>query len=189
MAHDKQDSTTEYRRRQLVGMLYALRAVKRGKFTLRSGRESEYYFDGRLAALDPEALALLAPQVGEIIADYSFDSIGCMEGPGSVAILGALLVGYGVNRTNKPISGFVVRKKVKAHGTGKMIEGICGARPILIDDVATSGTSLLHAIEHMPTKPLAAVVVLDRGEGATEALKAAGVPDLRTVLTMKDLSL
>lgn len=188
MANDYCDSTTEYRKRQLVGMLYALKAVKRGDFTLSSGAKSEYYFDARVAALDPEALSIICPLMGQMISEYSFDSIGCMEGPGSVSILGALLIGYGIQRTNKPISGFVVRKKAKEHGTGKIVEGHIGKSPILIDDVATSGKALLHAVNNMGVSPLAAIVMLDRGQGAGEALASRNVP-VRAVLTMKDLTL
>lgn len=188
MANDNVDSTKLYRRRQLVGMLYALKSIKRGKFKLSSGKESEHYFDGRLAALDPETLNLMVPQIAEIVSEYTFDSIGCMEGPGSVSILGALLLGYGLRRTNKPITGFVIRKQAKAHGTEKLLEGYCGSNPIIIDDVATSGNSIIHAVENMPHKPTVAVVLLDRGEGATEMLKTRGI-ELRSVLTMADLTL
>jgi len=181
------DLTTCYRRRQLVGMLYALKAIKRGKFMLSSGKESDYYFDGRLAALDPEALRLMTPQLGEIISEYSFDSIGCMEGPGSISILGALLLAYGLQCSNKPISGFVVRKQAKMHGTGQLLEGACGKNPILIDDVATSGKSILHAVDNMPEKPVIALVLLDRGEGAKEVLASRQI-QLRSLLVMDDLT-
>lgn len=188
MATDTSNHAVLYRKRQLVGMMYALKAVKKGNFKLSSGKESEFYVDGRLAALDPETLALVAPQMGQIISEYQFDSVGCMEGPGSTTLLGALLIGYGLNRMNMPVSGFVVRKQAKAHGTGKMLEGNCGHAPILIDDVATSGKSIIHAINNMPIKPVAAVVILDRSEGAKETLQEIGV-QLRSILTLSDLFL
>lgn len=188
MATDKTDHVALYRKRQLVGMMYALKAVKKGNFKLSSGKESEFYVDGRLAALDPETLALVAPQMGQIISEYQFDSVGCMEGPGSTTLLGALLIGYGMNRMNMPVSGFVVRKQAKAHGTGRMLEGVCGNSPILIDDVATSGKSIIHAAQNMPVKPVVAVVILDREEGAKEVLLEMGIT-LRSILTLKDLAL
>ncbi len=185
---NEQDYAAFYRKRQLVGMLYALKAIKKGNFKLSSGNESDCYVDSRIAALDPETLSMVAPQISDIITKYTFDSIGCMEGPGSVAMLGALLVAYGAKRTNKPITGFVVRKQAKTHGMGKMLEGVCGQMPILIDDVATSGKSIIHAVNNMPYKPIAAIVLLDRGEGAHDALAKLDIP-LCSVLTMADLIL
>lgn len=178
--------TQSYRKKQLVGMLYALGAVKRGNFTLSSGKTSSFYVDGRMAVLDPKTLLNSTAMMARLISPLEFDSIGCMEGPGSVAILGAMLMGYGSQDHQKVISGFVVRKKAKTHGTGKMVEGTVGAAPVLIDDVATSGKSLIHAMDHMLVKPLRAVVLLDRAEGAAEVLAERGV-ELKSVLTMEDL--
>jgi orotate phosphoribosyltransferase len=178
--------TQTYRKKQLVGMLYALGAIKRGSFTLSSGKTSSYYIDGRLAVLDPKTLMIVAHMMGSIISPYESDSIGCMEGPGSACLLGSLLAGYASRGHEKQISGFVVRKRPKSHGITKMVEGVVGNHPVLIDDVATSGKSLLHAMDHMGVKPLVTVVMLNREEGAAEALQERGV-ELKSVLTMDDL--
>lgn len=180
------DYANSYRKKQLVGMMYALGAVKRGSFTLSSGKTSDFYIDGRSAVLDPKTLIIIGGLMGQIISPIDFNSIGCMEGPGSSTLLGALLAGYAAQDFDKTISGFVVRKQAKGHGTGKIIEGVVGSSPILIDDVATSGKSLLHAIDNMPVKPLLVAVLLNRGEGATEALAERQIT-LESVLTMDDL--
>ena len=155
-------------------------AIRKGKFQLKSGRTSDIYCDMRLAALDPNCLAIAVEALNGIIINYGFDSVGVMEGAGSCVLLGALLQYIG------DVSGFVIRKEPKGHGTCKMVEGAIGAKPILIDDVATSGGSLVHAITNMAVKPLIAAVLVDRQEGAAEAIKPFGV-DLISVFTLTEI--
>ena len=45
---------------KLLDIAYANGALKTGKFILSSGKESHYYFDGRLLSLDPEGINLIA---------------------------------------------------------------------------------------------------------------------------------
>lgn len=165
---------------RLIDHLFKIEAVRRGDFTLTSGKKSDIYIDARKAALTPYGIELIVHEMAYALMDHLFDSIGCMEGAGSNVILGGLLM------HGPEVPGFIVRKESKQHGLQNIIEGSIGKNPILIDDVATSGKSLVHAIKSMPVRPQFALVVLDRQEGAAEALQPYNVP-LRSIITMDDL--
>ena len=164
----------------LLKHLFDVGAIRRGQFKLKSGRTSDIYCDMRIAALDQNCLAVAVEALNSIIINYGFDSVGAMEGAGSCVLLGGLLHYLG------DVNGFVIRKEPKEHGTSLMIEGAIGKKPILIDDVATSGGSLVHAIKNMAVRPLIAAVLIDRQEGAADLIKPFGV-DLVSVLTLKEV--
>jgi orotate phosphoribosyltransferase len=75
----------------------------------------------------------------------------------------------------RPVAGFFVRKAAKEHGTRKIVEGlpegfpIAGKRALLVDDVTTSGGSVLRAVEaarDAGAEVQTVVTVVDRLEGA-----------------------
>ena len=150
-----------------------------GKFTLSSGRQSNYLFQLKQTALLPEGAALL----GDVIVDYmkrlKITCIGGLE-LGAVPIVSSVapvshLRGY-------PVDAFFVRKAQKEHGAQERIDGHlrAGAEPLMVDDVATTGDSILKAIEGMNSDQRhfdvsRALVVVDREEGATENLKKHGI--------------
>ncbi len=83
------------------------------------------------------------------------------------------------------------RKEVKDYGTAAAIEGACapGERAVLIDDLATTGSSKFEAIEKLKAAGLEVtdvVVLIDRQSGAAEALAAAGYR-LHAVLTLSEM--
>lgn len=120
--------------------LLAERSARRGRFTLASGRESEFYVDARLTAMSPDGLALIGPlALAEIAAaGWRPDSVGGLT-------LGADPISYAISyasaATAHPLRAFTVRKEAKAHGTGKLIEGPFreGDRVVVIEDVITTG--------------------------------------------------
>jgi orotate phosphoribosyltransferase len=84
-------------------------------------------------------------------------------------------------RQGHPLNGFLIRKEPKGHGMQRWVEGPNipdGARVVIVEDVVTSGGSALKAIEGMRTqyKPhiVKVMALVDRMEGAAEALKNAG---------------
>jgi len=87
---------------------------------------------------------------------------------------------------------FVVRKQVKDHGLGKRIEGAIrpGDHALIVDDVLTSGGSLLKAIHSAREANLVvshALVIVDREEqDGRELVEKEGVSLLR-LLTLEDL--
>jgi len=166
---------------QLKAKLFDLlnkEALKRGKFVLSSGKESNYYLDGRVITLSPEGAYLVAGIILEMIKGQALDAIG---GPtlGADPIVGALASLSYINK--QPIKTFIVRKQAKEHGTQRQVEGPelkKGARVILIDDVATSGKAILEAkqaLDKIGVTAEKAIVIVDRNQGAAENLAKAGL--------------
>lgn len=164
-------------------------ALKKGRFVLSSGKESSFYLDGRVITMLPEGASLTAQIILRMLEVDMPDAIG---GPtlGADPIVGAICAeAYGLQ---VPLKGFIVRKAAKGHGTQKQVEGPAlnpSERVVLIDDVATSGKSLVEAKEvlsGMNVSVLKAVVIVDRNEGARDALLKAGCP-LESIFTLADL--
>lgn len=168
-------------------------AIQRGKFTLRSGKETDLYIDSRLISLSTRGLQLIGSCMMESIAtefrDHDFNAVGGMTmGADPIVSACALLSGcWGI-----PLHGFLIRKEAKSYGTGKRIEGPLAKRDrvVLVEDVTTSGSTLIEAaqvVQEFGCKVLAAFTVVDREEGGREALAAHGIP-LYSVLDRKDLT-
>ncbi|MGQ0614499.1 MAG: orotate phosphoribosyltransferase [Planctomycetaceae bacterium] len=151
-----------------------------GEFLLASGQRSDAYVDGKLLTLSSAGAGLIAELLWERIAGFRPDAVGGVV-IGADPIVGALLA-Y-LSRLNLPLSGFLVRKEPKGHGTKKSVEGprpaVDRPRVVTIDDVVTTGGSTLVAIrrvrEEWNAEVLAAVAIVDREAGAPEAFAAEGV--------------
>ncbi|MHC4491828.1 MAG: orotate phosphoribosyltransferase [Planctomycetota bacterium] len=160
------------------------RAVKFGKpgeFRLAGGGTTDVYVDGRLLTLSAEGAALMADLLWERIAPLEPDAVGGMT-LGADPIVGALLDRAG--RQGVPLSGFLVRKEPKGHGTKRSVEGPRPerARPrvVLVEDTFTTGGSTIKAIhrvrEEWGAEVVGAFAIVDREEGAAENFAAEGVP-------------
>jgi orotate phosphoribosyltransferase len=153
-------------------------ALKRGKFVLSSGQESNYYLDGRVITLTPEGAYLVASIMLEMIKGQTLDAIG---GPtlGADPIVGALAALSYVNQ--QPIKTFIVRKQPKEHGMSRQVEGPelkAGDHVILVDDVATSGKAILEAkqaLDKIGVIAEKAIVIVDRNQKAIENLAKVGL--------------
>ena len=152
--------------------------IQTGEITLASGRTTDFYFDGRLVTLDPKGLSLVSRLGFEKIAGRC-DAVG---GPTSGA--DPIVAGIGLASLEKgaPVRTFFTRKEAKGHGMGRRIEGPAlkdGDRVFIVDDVATSGGSLLQSAqvvaEETGAKVVGALVIVDRQEGAQEKLAEAGL--------------
>ena len=152
-------------------------SILHGKFKLSSGKESNYYIDARLTTLHPEGVYL----VGRIFLDaISKDSeIQAVGGPtmGADPIVGSILTLS--HQNGRPLRGFLVRKEEKQHGTGKLIEGNLrsGDKVAIVEDVATTGGSILKAIdtaEDAGAIVKKVLVIVDREEGARKTLEDRG---------------
>ncbi len=152
-------------------------SILHGKFTLSSGKESNYYIDARLSTLHPEGLYL----IGKIFLDeiYKNPEIGVVGGPtmGADPIVGSIIsLSY---QFGNPLKGFIVRKGEKDHGTGKLIEGnlSSGDKVAIVEDVATTGASIIRsmeAAEKVGAGVEKVLVIVDRKEGAREKLEDMG---------------
>jgi orotate phosphoribosyltransferase len=160
------------------------RSIQRGSFVLASGRQSAYYIDCRPATMSAEGMVLIGRMGWDAIrrAGWSPVAVGGLTmgaDPVSYAIAAASL------GSNPPVDAFSVRKESKDHGAGRMIEGNFkpGDSVVIVEDVITSGDSARRAAEAVESaggKVLGIVAVVDREEGGTVALQAAG----RTVLAL-----
>lgn len=166
-------------------------ALKRGSFTLSSGKTSNYYLDGRVITLIPEGAYLTASIILQMIEDEKIDAIG---GPtlGADPIVGSLACLSHLHKI--PVKTFIVRKAAKAHGTQQQIEGPALARDsrvVLVDDVATTGKALVEAkavLDQLGVIAEKAIVIVDRCEGAAENLAQSGLK-LESIFTIKDFDL
>ncbi|MGB7151610.1 MAG: orotate phosphoribosyltransferase [Terriglobales bacterium] len=130
-------------RQELLEML-AQKSFRLGDFQLSSGGRSDYYIDCRTTTLDARGAQL----VGEVFLDqireqgWEADAIGGLT-------MGADPIVVAVAVTSGKMHGFLVRKAEKQHGTGQRIEGFRekGARVVIVDDVCTTGSSTVQAIE------------------------------------------
>ncbi|MFH1339106.1 MAG: orotate phosphoribosyltransferase [Candidatus Omnitrophota bacterium] len=169
------NKTEQYRKRLL--RLLKRKALKRGKVVLSSGKVSDYYLDGRLITLSPQGAYLAASVILDLIKNKKIAAIG---GPtlGADPIVGAAMAI--VSEKGRRLSGFIVRKSTKKHGMQRLIEGPPlpkGSRVVLVDDVATTGGSLVEAkkaLNKQGVKVDCAIVIIDREEGAAENLARAG---------------
>jgi orotate phosphoribosyltransferase len=166
------------RHRDLAKLLVE-RSYVEGDFLLASGRRSTSYFDCKLTTCFAEAM----PLIGAAFID-EFARAGtnprCVGGLTSGADPIAQAIAHH-SLVQAPVRDFfIVRKDRKDHGTRKWIEG-CAESPIaIVDDVVTSGGSVLKAIERCLEEKLAIVhvaVLVDREEGGMEAIRTR-VPDV-----------
>ena len=130
-------------RQELLEML-AHKSFRLGEFQLSSGSTSDYYIDCRVTTLDARGAQL----VGEVFLaeireqGWEADAIGGLT-------MGADPIVVAVAVTSGTMHGFLVRKAEKQHGTGQRIEGFRekGAQVVIVDDVCTTGSSTVQAIE------------------------------------------
>ena len=176
--------------RDALVSLLATRSVRIGHFTLASGRTSDFYVDCRLTTMSPDGLVLVGPLAWSLLRDSGWvvDSVGGLTmgaDPVSYAIA------YASAQAGEPLRCFAVRKEAKQHGTGKRIEGSfrAGDRVVVIEDSMTTGGSALNAAAAVRAEGgvvVGALTLVDREEGAREALEAAGIP-LLAFTTAKEL--
>ncbi|MDD5045209.1 MAG: orotate phosphoribosyltransferase [Candidatus Omnitrophica bacterium] len=165
------------------------KAVKTGRIKLSSGKISDFYVDGRLITLTPEGAWLIANIMLEMLKKDKIDAIGGLT-LGADPIAGAIACVAHLKKV--PIKTFIVRKHKKEHGMKRQIEGPPlkkGSRVVIIDDVATTGGSLLEAketLDKIGAKTVCAIVIVDRQEGAVRNLNRAGVR-LLSIFKKKDL--
>ena len=147
------------------------------KIILSSGKESDYYIDARRVTLSAHGAYLCARMILDVIGNGRVDAIG---GPtlGADPMVGAIAVLS--HQAGRPVNTFIIRKTPKAHGKQQQVEGPLlkkGSRVVLIDDVATTGKAFVQSIDvltKMGVEIVKAICIVDRGEGAREALAGKG---------------
>ncbi len=156
--------------------LHENKIIRFGDFTLASGKKSPYYVDLRLVPSYPHQFRKMVKYLqDEIIKDTGLDKFDSLVSvpTGGLVIASALAI-----EIVKPL--IYVRSKPKDYGTSKSIEGKIweGLKAVMIDDVATTGGSVVNGIKSLTEAKIKvedAYVIVNRMEGAEEALKEQGV--------------
>jgi len=160
------------------------------EITLASGQKSNFYIDGKMILMSSESSSLLGDILYEMTKDMNLDAIGGPE-VGALPLATAAVIRY--HQAGRTLEGFSVRKEVKTHGTQKQIEGKLepGQRVAIVEDVMTTGGSVVQAIEAVRkagAEIVAVICILDRLQGARERIEGMGLR-FEPIFTLKDLGL
>ncbi|MEN6556526.1 MAG: orotidine-5'-phosphate decarboxylase [Anaerolineaceae bacterium] len=169
--------------RALVNGLFSSGCVKFGSFTLASGKQSPVYLDLRRLVSFPDVLDMAVEAYIDRLISLEYD---CLAGVPYAALPIAAIA---ASRLKRPM--VYPRKEAKTHGTSQMVEGVFqpGQRAVLLEDVITSGGSILTAAETLSAAGLSvrdAVVLVDREQGGTDALARQGI-QAHAVLSMRQI--
>lgn len=181
------------------------KAYRTGQFTLASGKTSDFYLDMRPVLLHPEGAETIARLAVNALCKASYVH------PDELALAGVPMAGLtlassisliahlaGIYEDFPELGSYqwpllLVRQEPKAHGTGKLVEGVenvSSKTPIILcEDVTTSGASALKVatrLREAGLNPVAVLTVVDREEGAREALGKADLAFL-PLLTLAEL--
>jgi orotate phosphoribosyltransferase len=160
------------------------------RYTLASGRVSEYYVNCKQILSHPRHRRLVAELISAHLASWEVQAIGGME-IGAIPIATAVS-DYVYAHKGRELRTFVVRKKAKDHGMKHAVEGCfqTGDRVLIVDDVLTTGQATIDAINQARAAGLDvkhALVIVDRQEDSgRERVEALGVP-VTSLLTLQDL--
>ena len=151
-------------------------AIKFGDFNLSSGKKSAYYIDLRIIPSFPHQFRKMIKHLQNAISEkIGLDSFDCIA---SVPTSGLVIASALAIETVKPL--VYIRQKPKEYGTGSLIEGKIaqGTKVLLVDDVGTTGQSLINAVRALKDAKMIvtdAFVIVNRFEGARELLASEGV--------------
>ena len=188
--------------RELLLNMLARKSFRLGEFKLSSGGTSDYYIDCRTTTLDAEGIRLTGRVFLDLIQSKRWkpSAIGGLTLGADPIVCGVALLTSQAVQTRAParpkpvdiaeflIHGFLVRKQEKAHGTGQRIEGFSkkGARVVIVDDVCTTGSSTIQAIEAarefgFEIVGVACLVEREEAGGRPAVEKAAGSAELVSI--------
>ena len=170
--------------------LYKNNIIRFGNFTLASGKNSSYYVDLRLIPSYPHQFRKMIKNLQNLIVEKTgLDDFDCLASvpTGGLVVTSALAI-----EIVKPL--IYVRSKPKEHGTTKSIEGkiSAGMKVVMVDDVMTTGTSVLNGINQLKEAGLLVsdlYVIINRLEGGDKALSDFGVQthQLTDILEITDI--
>ncbi|MFH2113828.1 MAG: orotidine-5'-phosphate decarboxylase, partial [Spirochaetota bacterium] len=176
----------ELLKHRLMKGLIETECFKTGSFTLKSGRISPFYIDLRRVISKPSLLDAVADAYAQLVSGLDFDRIA---GIPAAALPLATAVSI---KIGKPM--IWPRMPVKAHGTGVRVEGAfkAGERVLLLDDLITTGTSKIEALEILRSEGLIVqdlAVLIERGRQGRVDMDAQGVRlaaflDVRELFTL-----
>ncbi|MGC8994750.1 MAG: orotate phosphoribosyltransferase [Pyrobaculum sp.] len=158
--------------------------VRFGKFRLSSGLESPFYVDLRGVLGDPDLLRWVVERYLAVLSRLEFDAV---LGVATGGIPYASILGYLLGR---PVG--YVRVEEKGYGTGRRVEGVdvAGRRAVVVDDVLTTGRSVLSAVNAVRAAGgavVGVVVFLDREQCGADAVRREAGVDVYSVYRMREL--
>ncbi len=176
---------------------YIEACIKRdGPYTLSSGRQASYYYDGKGATQFPPAAWLIGRALIDIVLDSGAEAVGGLE-LGAVPIADAVGMVAHVER-GVALPTFIVRKETKEHGTrsrvseANMPDGSrllsAGRRVAVVDDVITTGGSIQQAVDavrELGCVVAVAIAIVERHESERQ-LEGQGFPVRRLFYTDED---
>lgn len=180
--------------RAALHSLIETKALKRGDFTLASGKKSTYFLNCKQVTLDAQGAKLVGQGIFEMLRQEPSlpKAVGGMS-IGADPITAAVVTVAGFQ--DVPLSGFLVRKEVKDHGAtaNKYIEGpvSAGDEVVIVEDVVTTGGSSLEAIKRcvdFGLKVRGVIAIVDRMEGGREAFAAQGYW-CKSLFTIRDFGI
>lgn len=184
------DETAKLKKR--LGELLLEKAYREGSFTLASGKTSNYYIEGKMVSLDPEGVCVIGNLILEMLEGVEYDAVG---GPaiGADPIAAAVAYASFLKNPDRPVPAFIVRPKQKAHGAQRAVEGPLpeGARVVVVEDVVTTGGSLVQAIRSLEDNGCTIVKIVslvDREAGHADELKKYDYTPIFTISELKKLS-
>jgi orotate phosphoribosyltransferase len=162
-------------------------AVRRGRFTLKSGRQSEWFVDAKQTVCRPEGLLLVADAALDVLPPEATTIGGLTMGADPVAF-GVAAVAATRGRF---LRSFSVRKEEKGHGAGGRVAGALqpGDRVVVTEDAVTRGTSIFEAVDAVRAAGAEVVLILpvvDRGGTCAAMAEAAGIA-YHALVTAPDL--
>lgn len=164
------------RTERILDLAHATRALLNGDFTLASGKKSNHYFEGKRLTLHPEGADLIGREVLDRLAETEVEAIGGLAMGAFPIVTATAVISY---QEGKAIPTFIVREEPKEHGTKRQIEGhfTAGSKVAIVDDVITTGGSVLKAIKTVEAancQVVKVIVIVDRHEGGSDELKNEG---------------
>lgn len=154
--------------KEIADLLIETGAIRFGRFILTSGKESDYYVDVKNALTDPASLKFVAGRISELIES---DRVAGVE-LGAVPLIVAVSMLTG--------KSYIIIRKERKHGTKSLLIGEAteGTTVDLVEDVVTTGNSVLKAVEYL--RELGCTVnrcicVVDREQGGSRLLEEHGI--------------
>lgn len=194
-------ATTAYVRQEIIGKddkrwrrlrdIIQERSLLTGNFTLSSGKTSTFLFQLRQTTMYPEGQFLIGTIIEEFMRGIGVRAIGGLE-LGAVPVVSA--VSFASFLKERPVDAFFVRKQAKAHGARELVDGQLpeGGDVLMVDDVTTSGGSVITAIDNALTEKRCSVrwalSIVDRDQGAAAKLGERGI-SLASIFTKADFGL
>ena len=172
---------------QLAALL-ARYSYREGDFTLSSGARSTFYLDAKQVTYRPEGVALVGQAIVEAARPFGVSGVGGLTMGADAIVLSAV---WASEQAGAPLTGFIVRKEAKGHGTQQYVEGVHpkGQVVAIVDDVITSGGSALKAaerVEAVGAKVAVIIGLVDRLQGGGHAIEARGIA-FRAACTIDDV--